>query len=218
MGGRDKARNAGVTSPLKPTRRQATAERAITPVAGTNARSTPPMASPSGDPPVSKVERAPKTLPSWALGTLRCSKVVSIGVYGPRIKPPSKRSPQAGQRSLTNTMGRRLAPQSTAISGKATPRRRRLLRAVLLKVPRSAPTARADGSYHPTKRGISSRRRRGRRCSVLMSAGTKGAGSRSSHISRWGSSLPRGLPRRDHCNRPGNTRPAARVSPQTGRR
>ena len=104
------------------------------------------MASPSGDPPVSNVERAPNTLPSYALRTVRCSRVVSIGVYGPHIKPPSKRSAQASQRSLTNTMGKRLAPQSSAISGKAKPRRRRLLRAVLLKVPMSAPTARADQS------------------------------------------------------------------------
>jgi hypothetical protein len=78
--GRDKPRKTGDASPISPTRIQAKAENAITLVDGTTDSRMPPVANPSGDPPISNVERAPNTLPSCALGTLRCSKVVSIGV------------------------------------------------------------------------------------------------------------------------------------------
>src|SRR5687768_16320774 len=138
------SRNAGDTSPPKPTRIQASAEKAMTVVEGTNASKIPPIAKPTGDPAVSKVERAPKTRPSCALGMLRCSKVVSMGVYGPHIKPPGKRSAQAKQSVLIKGIGKRLMPQRSAISGNATPKRRRLLSVVLLNVPMSAPTAKAD--------------------------------------------------------------------------
>src|SRR6476660_10207182 len=115
----DRPRNAGDASPIKPTRIQAMAENAITLVEGTKASITPPTAKPSGDPPVSKVDRAPNTLPSCSLGTLRCNKVVSMGVYGPHIKPPTKSNPQADQSRSVKAIGNRLAPQRTAISGKA---------------------------------------------------------------------------------------------------
>src|SRR5574341_1663536 len=145
-GRRDMPRNAGDSNPPKPTRIQASAEKAITVVAGTNASRIPPTAKPRGNPPVSKVERAPNTRPSCSLGTLRCNNVVSIGVYGPHIKPPSKSKPQANQSLLVKAIGNRLAPHRSAINGKATPKRKRRLSVALLSVPISAPTAKADQS------------------------------------------------------------------------
>src|SRR5258708_9630420 len=86
-------RSVGEASPPRPTTMQAKAESAINPVGGTNASSTPPTARPNGVPPVSSVERAPKTRPSCALGMFRCSAVVSIGVLGPHITLPSHPDP-----------------------------------------------------------------------------------------------------------------------------
>jgi hypothetical protein len=60
---RDRPRKVGDARPLRPTRIQAIAESAIAMVEGTKASSMPPVTKPSGDPPMSSVERAPNTLP-----------------------------------------------------------------------------------------------------------------------------------------------------------